>query len=155
MAKAIFLVGPPASGKSTWAETNQGTTSIVSRDTILEKVLDTKYPGVSYEESFLNKEIQGLTNSLLEQRIALLIKRKSDIILDMTNMSKSSRERNLKLIPEWDKYALVFSQPREILVNRMNGRVNKSISEEVLDRMLESYEEPSLSEGFMSVTRIA
>lgn len=144
-----FLVGPPASGKSTWVSKNKTpNTVIISRDDLVDEIR-TQY-NLSYTESFLNKELQNKVNVELENHIKRTLKSGSDIIVDMTNMTKFSRKRLIDRLPDgYIKKAVVFEVPREELNRRLSSRAKatgKDIPSNVVDRMIASYEPPTEDE---------
>ena len=143
-----FLVGPPASGKSTWVSKNSGDATIISRDDILDKLR--KDYNLSYAESFSNSELQNKVNSELNNHIAKSLKSNKDLIVDMTNMTKRSRSFILNKIPDiYTKNAIVFNVPKSELLRRLKKRemeTGKSIPLHVVDNFINSYERPTNSE---------
>jgi predicted kinase len=143
-----FLVGPPASGKSTWVSKNSGDATIISRDDILDKLR--KDYNLSYVESFSNQELQNKVNSELNNHIAKSLKSIKDIIVDMTNMNKRSRSFILNKVPDiYTKNAVVFNVPKPELLRRLKKRemeTGKSIPINVVDNFINSYERPTNSE---------
>jgi hypothetical protein len=143
-----FLVGPPASGKSTWVSKNSGDATIISRDDILDKLR--KDYNLSYVESFSNQELQNKVNSELNNHIAKSLKSIKDIIVDMTNMNKRSRSFILNKVPDiYTKNAVVFNVPKPELLRRLKKRemeTGKSIPLHVVDSFIDSYEKPTNSE---------
>jgi predicted kinase len=143
-----FLVGPPASGKSTWVSKNSGDATIISRDDILDKLR--KDYNLSYVESFSNQELQNKVNSELNNHIAKSLKSIKDIIVDMTNMNKRSRSFILNKVPDiYTKNAVVFNVPKPELLRRLKKRemeTGKSIPLHVVDSFIYSYEKPTNSE---------
>jgi predicted kinase len=143
-----FLVGPPASGKSTWVSKNSGDATIISRDDILDKLR--KDYNLSYVESFSNQELQNKVNSELNNHIAKSLKSIKDIIVDMTNMNKRSRSFILNKVPDiYTKNAVVFNVPKPELLRRLKKRemeTGKSVPLHVVDSFIDSYEKPTNSE---------
>ncbi len=88
-----------------------------------------------------------------------------DIVVDMTNMTAGARKGALKAIEgkegEWEKIAVVFPfQGSEGVIKEVAARraehaksmgKSKTIPPAVMDRMMSSYEPPSLSEGFDAI----
>jgi predicted kinase len=143
-----FLIGPPASGKSTWVSKNSGDATIISRDDILDKLR--KDYNLSYVESFSNQELQNKVNSELNNHIAKSLKSIKDIIVDMTNMNKRSRSFILNKVPDiYTKNAVVFNVPKPELLRRLKKRemeTGKSVPLHVVDSFINSYEKPTNSE---------
>ena len=148
-----ILVGPPASGKSTWVNKNKKNSIIISRDDIVEK--HAKNHGITYNETFGNKEIQKAVNTELESHTVKTIKSGKDIIVDMTNMSKKSRSRMLNRVPDnYTKNAVVFNVPKSELIKRLDNRekeTGKHIPLNVIDDMIKRFEQPTKDE-FDNVT---
>lgn len=147
----ILLIGPPASGKSTWIKNNRKNEVIISRDNIVEELANKK--GLSYSESFNDKELQNEANQRLQKDIHFNFYNEKDIIVDMTNMNKSSRSKFLILGKQKNYYCIgiVFEVEKNELYRRSEQRKNetgKEIPNEVIDSMLSRYEKPSEDEGF-------
>jgi predicted kinase len=143
-----FLVGPPASGKSTWVSKNVGDEIVISRDNILDDMR--KEYNLSYSESFANSELQKKVNVALNNHIAKSIQSYKDIVVDMTNMNRRSRSMILSKIPNvYTKNAVVFNVPKPELLRRLKNRemeTGKSIPLHVVDSFIDSYEKPTNSE---------
>jgi predicted kinase len=145
-----FLIGAPASGKSTWRKQNQKNEKIISRDDIVIELAKKK--GISYSESFNDEILQSEVNRRLTSNVLKFTYNKNDIIVDMTNMGKNSRKWILdKLSDEYIKKAVVFNVDRNELLRRIEKRgkeTGQDVPIEVLDSMLSKYEEPTKEEGF-------
>jgi predicted kinase len=143
-----FLIGPPASGKSTWVSSNKKNSIIISRDDIVDKM---RIPyGWSYAETFNHWEFQKKVNEVLKNNINNALKSGKNIIVDMTNMSKKSRSIILNKVPkEYVKNAVVFNVGKDELIKRLNKRereTGKYVSMDVVDKMIKSYEAPTHNE---------
>lgn len=143
-----MLVGPPASGKSTWVSKHGKGQVVISRDDIVDKYA--KKHGISYNETFSDKDIQNNVNKDLENHIVKTLKSGKSFIVDMTNMSKMSRKRMLDRVPEnYTKKAVVFNVSRKELEKRLMNRekeTGKHIPPHVIDNMLARYEKPTKGE---------
>jgi tRNA nucleotidyltransferase/poly(A) polymerase/predicted kinase len=143
-----FLVGPPASGKSTWVSKNRKNAIIISRDDLVDK-MRTPY-GWSYSQSFQYPEFQEKVNTELKRHIASSLKSGKDIIVDMTNMTKKSRSNILKKVPNnYTKNAVVFNVSRSALITRLEKRkkeTGKDIPLDVVDRMIKMFQMPTADE---------
>lgn len=145
-----FLIGAPGSGKSTYVLNNIDINKniIISRDNIVERI--SKEYGLTYSESFGNKEIQNSVDKELNDLINKSISENNNIVVDMTNMNKKSRSRILnKCGDEYHKKAIVFNVDRDELIRRLEYREKKTgkhISLVTLDMMLNKYEEPDKNE---------
>lgn len=145
-----WLVGPPASGKSTWVDKNAKGAFIISRDDIVDELR--KGTNASYADTFSDSVFQSKVNRSLDARISRGISGKSDVVVDMTNMTVKSRAKIMKLVPlHWEKVAVVFQTPRSEIIRRLKRReeeTGKRVGLDIVDRMMCSYEEPTEKEGF-------
>jgi tRNA uridine 5-carbamoylmethylation protein Kti12 len=153
----ILLVGLPGSGKSTWVKSFLSTHSdyvVVSSDDIIDAYA--KSIGKTYTEVF--SEYMG--NAEVEYKIRLMaaIREKKNIIVDRTNLNLKSRRKILSSVPkEYKKVAVVFSTPIDEVKRRLIQReyeTGKAIPGYVLDSMIDSYIEPTTSEGFDEIIKV-
>lgn len=151
MNKVIFLIGPPASGKSTWRakylETMSRPTTIISSDDEIEAYA--RQHGLTYTEAFSKVDFQDIDGKIMRNfRMALLFG--DDIIIDRTNMKQSSRKHMMKIVPDtYQKHAVVFQVPRAELQRRLDARAKatgKFIPPKVVEDMLASFVPPSQAE---------
>lgn len=153
MRKLVMLVGCPASGKSTYVKTlfpllNDAV--VMSFDSIIESFAEKD--GTDYTTSF-NKHAEE-AGTIYNNRFKDALASGKDIIIDKTNMSRKSRAKTLDLIKkdEWMLVAIDFSQvPIGEIKKRLAKReteTGKHIPEDVLDKMIASYEAPTREEGF-------
>jgi predicted kinase len=144
----ILLVGVPLSGKSTWIRNNHPTTKVVSRDELVMEV----YGSDDYSKAF--KEVdQKEVDRLLDLRLKEVNTNKENVIVDMTNMVVSRRVKTLKYFSdEYHKEVIVFpvleTNEYERRNKERNVNENKWIPPFVITSMLNSYQEPTLDEGF-------
>jgi predicted kinase len=155
-SKVILLVGPPLSGKDTYLRTQvYSDYVIISRDDILMSLKDTD----DYSSAF-NTVNQKEVDKILNQKIQDSIGEKRNVIINMTNLSKKSRNRHLCKFPniDYDKIAIVF--PKLNLcdyINRNDKRKvdeNKFIPVNVIQTMIENWQEITLDEGFDSIIKL-
>ena len=145
-----WLVGPPASGKSTWQESNAKGSFVISRDDLVDELR--KGTGMSYSDTFNDSSFQNRVNQALENRIKKGLSVSTNVVVDMTNMTVKSRERLMLRVPlHWKKVAVVFETPRSEILKRLKKReeeTGKKVGIDIVDRMIKSYEKPTKSEGF-------
>lgn len=158
MTKDIYiLVGPPASGKTTWIQKEfQGEVFTVSTDDIIQEIADEE--DTTYDEIF-SKYIKAAERLMWEDFDHLVAGNYSPIIVDRTNMSVKSRQRFFDRLRNFHKghgykiHAVVFSKPDDDeYERRLNSRPGKTIPEAVVSGMLASYQPPTEAEGFATVT---
>lgn len=148
----ILLVGVPLSGKSTFIRNNHPTTKVVSRDELVMEV----YGSDDYSKAF--KEVDHKeVDRLLDLRLKEVNTNKENVIVDMTNMVVSRRVKTLKYFSdEYHKEVIVFpvleTNEYERRNKERNINENKWIPPFVISSMLNSYQEPTLDEGFDKIT---
>ena len=149
--EVIILCGLPGSGKSTWIQKNKSDAVVVSRDQCLMEVSVQDYPdkNLTYNESF-RKVNQKKVDKLLKSRFQTA-KYAGDtcvsIIVDMTHMSKKSRNRSLSHFGEdYKKKCVVFLTDLPTNYLRNQKRLGKVIDKRVLDRMMKAFYPPSHDE---------
>jgi predicted kinase len=150
MPKCTILVGVPGSGKSTWIQEYMPMANVMSTDIVIENVA--KSYGMTYDEGF--KELISFAERVMWRHITLAHMRQEDYVIDRTNLSAKSRKKfidKLKL-HGYEIECVVFHTPEpEEWKRRLDSRPGKTIPQEALDRMVNSYEIPLMSEGFTSI----
>jgi predicted kinase len=147
----ILLIGPTLSGKSTWIKNNYPNTDVISRDEILMDIAGTR----DYNKAFEIVD-QKLVDKVLAERLLDANFNKTSSIIDMTNMTIRRRAQTLRYFNDnFYKIAVVFPilsdeeyQMRNI--NR-NAKENKWIPPSVIKSMIDSYQYPTLEEGFDNI----
>jgi predicted kinase len=157
MPKCTILVGVPASGKSTWCRTKFGdyTAPVASTDRIIEEVASDY--GMTYNEGF--KELIQFAEKVMWRQITAYLMRGSDFIIDRTNLTEKSRAKFIQKLKlhRYEIECVVFPEvgsealSKEEWKRRLNSRAGKTIPQEILDVMVNSYEIPLKSEGFDNI----
>ena len=148
----ILLVGVPLSGKSTWIRNNHPNIRIVSRDELVMEV----YGSDDYNAAF--KEVdQKEVDRALDLRFKEVNNNKENVIVDMTNMVVSRRTKTLRYFSnDYFKEVIVFpvldTEEYDRRNKERNVNENKWIPPFVISSMLNSYQEPTLDEGFDKIT---
>lgn len=149
MPTATFLIGLPASGKSTFRDVSDPYCTVASSDDYIEAYALKN--DMTYNEAFAaaiddaQEHFERIVNQAVEDG--------RDIVIDRTNLSVKSRSHVLKKIPEeWTKRAIVFKHiDYETWMQRLKGRAGKTIPNNVLISMMQSYQHPTKDEGFDEV----
>ena len=144
-----FLVGPPASGKSTYIRnTVRSGEVIISRDDIVDELRSVS--GLSYNDAFQNAELQLNVNVILYQRLDDALNTRKNIIIDMVNLKKEGRKKFLDRVPEdYIKKAIVFNINKEELIRRAierDEKTGKHVPLFIIDSMADSLEQPTEDE---------
>ena len=149
-----MLIGIPGGGKSTWVKDNifDSNTAILSTDHIIEKIA--KATDLTYNEVF--EDSIGEATKIFFFTIAKAVAAGNNMVIDRTNLTKKSRKKILDLIPDdYLKVAVVVNCSDDfVLANRLANRPGKNIPHHVIENMKKTFEEPSLDEGFISITHI-
>lgn len=150
----IILSGVPMSGKSTWIKNNYPDTLVVSRDNILLEVAKTEDYGYAYKTANHKK-----VDKMLLNQIITVSNDNKDVIIDMTNLTRKVRMRNLSYFSDkFYKKAVAFSlldvEEYEKRNNFRKVNENKYIPMGVLHSMISNYVLPTLDEGFDDITII-
>ncbi len=149
--RAIFLIGLPGSGKSTWCRRYLALatrpTVVVSSDDLIDEWAQEH--GLNYSEAFRQIDFRKIEHQMLE-RLKRAIDNRDDIIIDRTNMTKKSRRKLLDLFPSgYRREAVVFEIEPEELRRRLLHReetTGKHIPDNVVANMLASYVSPGEDE---------
>lgn len=155
MPTLTVLVGLPGSGKSTSIpEDFDG--FVYSTDNYIEQCAKMKN---SLYNSVFQEFIEPATKAMNEQ-LEIAIRQKADIIWDQTNMSAKKRRGILSRFPKsYKKICICRILPRtEDEWDELNSRIaqrarftGKFIPPHIIEKMADSYVEPTLEEGFDEV----
>ena len=150
MNKVYILIGVPGSGKSTWTANQDWAKdcAIVSSDRFIDE--HAAKEGKTYNEVF--DDYIKIATKLMENHAAIAHANGKDIIWDQTNTSAKSRKRKLAMLPGYEAIAVVFNTPNETdLATRLASRPGKHIPDHVMSSMINSFEMPSIEEGFKEI----
>ena len=156
MPKCTFLVGVPASGKSTWIQEHMPMANVMSTDIVIENVA--RSYGMTYNEGF--KELISFADKVMWRHITLAHMRQEDYVIDRTNLTAKSRRKFIEKLKlhRYKIEAVVFPLPgteklsEEEWNRRLDSRSGKTIPAHVLSSMIEHYEVPTEAEGFSKIT---
>jgi predicted kinase len=154
--KIYVLIGPPASGKSTWTKNFLSSNPdyvVISSDDIIEKHAAAN--GLNYTQAF--DKFSGFAISEMKKEATNAFAEKRNIIWDQTNMSAKKRKGILDRAVGYIKIAVDFDIPDAEVNRRLKDREEKTgkhIPQHVMKSMYASYQPPSRAEGFDQIIRI-
>jgi len=152
MLKLYMLIGVPGSGKSSWHCDQEWLqeAAYISTDRYVEEYA--KNMGKTYSEVFnevMPECVKYMTGDVIHAREA-----GRDIVWDQTSTTIHSRLKKLRMLPDYYAIAVVFNSiEREELNRRLQSRYDsgKIIPEDVVQDMIDNWEEPTLEEGFNEI----
>jgi predicted kinase len=140
----IVLVGPPGSGKSTWAGRNRRGAVHVSQDDLIDAITPGGFNHV-YRPIYRQAE-DAIARAALHAG--------HTVIVDRTNRTRAHRERWLTLAREEScpAIAIVMSTPEELCRERNSHREgSRRVSDERMERMFAAFEPVRPDEAFAAV----
>ena len=143
-----LLVGLPACGKTTFLEGVEGT--VISKDTVIMEMGQER--GLSaYTDIYkaLSKEEHKEAYKITMERYHEATMKREDVFVDLTNMSKKSRNKYIHNLKDYNKVAVVFVTGQANLFWRNLERSKnqgKYISDGVYKNMMMSFLVPTLYE---------
>jgi hypothetical protein len=150
MPKCYQLIGVPGAGKSTWIKDQiwaLGLT-IVNTDSFVEAYATKQ--GKTYSEVF--KDYMPTAVDLMAEQVITARELGHSIIWDQTSTTVKSRARKFNMLPDYYHIAVVFRTPNiDVLKQRLAGRPGKEIPWEVVQGMIDNWEEPDEEEGFKEI----
>lgn len=146
-----MLCGIPTAGKSTFSKNPKYKDYVrISSDDVLEQIA--KQRETTYNAIFA-KNI-GFAQKLMLRRLRMAIKQQQNIIWDQTNITPQQRMEKLKMVPnDYRKIAVWFMIPMKDALTRNLKRHGKMIPPEVIQRMYNEFEIPTLYEGFDEIVK--
>lgn len=144
------LIGLPAAGKSTWVSQQDwaSTCALISTDLYVDRFA--ARTGHSYNQVF--EAVMPRAIRLMMRAVRRAQAQGLDIIWDQTNLTRASRARKVRILPEYRAVAVVFAAPEpEEHARRLASRPGKQIPDTVLADMIQSYDPPEESEGFEEI----
>ena len=152
--KIIILMGLPASGKSTTAESIMKSAWLNDHKPILYCSLDaTREQLYGTRKKLGGKKVFKKTM----EELKLYLSRGATCIYDATNLTKKTRARVLQaLTPYYETAEIIFlNTPYETcLVQDRNRKFEHQVGQKVIQQMSERIELPSADEGFAQITII-
>src|SRR5579863_908076 len=138
----VLAIGLPGSGKTTWFK-RRGVTPLSSdllRTLLFDDITEQRWQGLVF----------STLRSLLRAR---LIARMPWNYVDATNLSPHERRQWIKMAKSfgYEVQAVFFDVPLEVCLERNRSR-DRSVSEDVMQRMAAKLRPPSFKEGFDKIT---
>jgi predicted kinase len=137
----VLTIGLPGSGKTTWFK-RRGVTPLSSdmlRSILFDDITEQRYQGLVF----------STLRSLLRAR---LIAKMPWNYVDATNLSPHERRQWIKMAKSfgYDVQAVFFDVPLAICMERNRHR-DRSVSDEVMQKMAERLRPPNFKEGFSKI----
>ena len=137
----VLTIGLPGSGKTTWFK-RRGVTPLSSdmlRSILFDDITEQRYQGLVF----------STLRSLLRAR---LIAKMPWNYVDATNLSPHERRQWIKMAKSfgYEVQAVFFDVPLEICMQRNRHR-ERSVSDEVMQKMAERLRPPNFQEGFSKI----
>lgn len=144
----MMLIGPTLSGKSTYIRNNYPNVEVISRDEIVMEVFESRDYNLAFKEVD-QKEVDRVLATRLKSANDL----KTSVIIDMTNMVVKRRMATLRNFDkDFSRVAVVFPILSDEEYTKRNierdAKENKWIPPFVIKSMIDSYQEPTLDEGY-------
>lgn len=139
----ILLVGPPGSGKSTWAKQNGHGAAHVSQDDLIDAISPDVFAHV-YRTIYAGAE-DAVARAALEHGHTVIVER--------TNRTRAHRRRWLAIAREADcpAIAVVMGAFFPLCRERNRNREDRRLTEERMDRMIAAFEPVRPEEGFAAM----
>jgi predicted kinase len=138
----VLTIGLPGSGKTTWFK-RRGVTPLSSdmlRNILFDDITEQRYQGLVF----------STLRSLLRAR---LIAKMPWNYVDATNLSPHERRQWIKMAKSfgYDVQAVFFDVPFEVCMER-NRKRERTVSDDIMQKMNERLRPPSFKEGFSKIT---
>jgi len=150
MPKCYQLIGVPAAGKSTWIKNQIWTLglTVVSTDAFVEDYA--RECGSTYTEVF--DDYMPRAVELMANQVVFAREHGHTVIWDQTSTTVKSRARKFNMLPDYQHIAIVFRTPDlDVLKERLANRPGKEVPWEVVQGMIDNWEEPTQEEGFTEI----
>jgi predicted kinase len=150
MPKCYQLVGVPASGKTTWIDSQIWSIPCAKISTDKWVEIYAREVGKTYSEVFT--DFMPTAVDLMAKEVIMAQEIGRDIIWDQTSTTIKSRAKKFTMLPDYEHIAVVFKTPEhKELMRRLISRPGKEIPEHVIASMIASWEEPTKEEGFKEI----
>ena len=162
--KGIIMVGVSGSGKSTWVKSHKEYV-VCSTDSVIEQLAQCM--GISYTEAFNyiqdKKKFDYITTKFFE-KIHEFILNDKDFVIDRTHLKRNIRISIINELKTFaiengkhlELFAVSFELPKNTIFERLKNRekTGKSIPKDVILEQINSFDIPTIDEGFDAIERI-
>ena len=150
MPKCYQLIGVPGAGKSTWVSNQNWMLGLTIVSTDMWVDIESKRLGKTYSEIFT--DYMPTAVNLMAEQVVFARDHEHTIIWDQTSTTVKSRERKFRMLPDYEHIAIVFRTPDlDVLKERLASRPGKDVPWEIVQSMINNWEEPTEEEGFKEI----
>ena len=160
----VIFTGLPASGKTTIRDkvisaitnTIGGRNYVYSTDDLVQMIADDN--GLTYSEAF--EDSIDDARRMADMGFGAAVREGMNIFVDATTLTQESRKKFIDEVSKSHSLVSIFFDPpkskklRSELNFRLNNRPGKEIPLDVFENMVDSYEEPTMDEGFVEIFKL-
>lgn len=135
----LILVGPPASGKSTWGKEFASANGVVYVST------DSIRAEIGKGES--DQSVSGAAFAVARNRVTRALSTGKNVMIDATSVDTKARKDWIGLGRQFNAYiiAVAFEVPKEELFRR-NAQRERHVPEEIIEKFVARYQRPTVNE---------
>jgi predicted kinase len=148
--KCYQLIGVPCAGKSTWIKNQDWALGLTVVSTDMWVEIYAKEQGKTYSEVF--KDYMPTAVDLMANQVVFAREHGHTILWDQTSTTLASRSRKFNMLSNYEHIAVVFRTPDlDVLKERLASRPGKEVPWEVVQGMIDNWEDPTIEEGFTEI----
>ena len=159
MPICVIMIGPPASGKTTFcSEQFHGYTHLSTYDIVID-LYGTSPDGKprGYDEALKNSNKETVIE-VFNRKLAKAVERNDDIVIDRCNCTISGRKALIEHIAFKNKkykfIAVNMEVPLSIALERTENNSGNVIPSGVIVKLYEKYQKPYIHEGYDAIYTI-